>query len=167
LTRLINLDGHRATLHAPRMPTYLDATEAARRLHVSRPTLYAYVSRGLLAAYPSPDGRGSRYREADVARLADQRAGGRRPRQVVRHALDWAAVPTAKEEGRIGSRPVNSTASSAPADIPASRHRADRTSFACTGCLREHDASLCAIAESGPTPSRAFFYPRLSRPGAC
>jgi citrate synthase len=92
LTRLINLDGHRATLHAPRMPTYLDATEAARRLHVSRPTLYAYVSRGLLAAYPSPDGRGSRYREADVARLADQRAGGRRPRQVVRHALDWGLL---------------------------------------------------------------------------
>lgn len=71
------------------MTTYLDAAEAAERLHISRPTLYAYVSRGLLAAYPSPDGRGSRYREADVARLADQRAGGRRPRQVVRHALDW------------------------------------------------------------------------------
>jgi len=71
------------------MTTYLNAAEAAARLHISRPTLYAYVSRGLLAAYPSPDGRGSRYREADVARLADQRSGGRRPRQVVRHALDW------------------------------------------------------------------------------
>ncbi len=71
------------------MTQYLDAAEAAQRLNISRPTLYAYVSRGLLAAYPSPDGRGSRYREADVSRLADQRAGGRRPRQVVRHALDW------------------------------------------------------------------------------
>lgn len=71
------------------MTAYLNAAEAAERLRISRPTLYAYVSRGLLAAYPSPDGRGSRYREADVARLADQRSGGRRPRQVVRHALDW------------------------------------------------------------------------------
>ena len=33
------------------MATYLSAREAAARLGVSRQTLYAYVSRGLLRAY--------------------------------------------------------------------------------------------------------------------
>jgi citrate synthase len=35
------------------MADYLTATEAAKRLGISRQTLYAYVSRGLLRAHDS------------------------------------------------------------------------------------------------------------------
>ncbi|HZD70481.1 MAG TPA: helix-turn-helix domain-containing protein, partial [Actinomycetes bacterium] len=55
---------------------WLDSAEAARRLGVKPATLYAYVSRGLLRRRRSGDGRGSRYHEAEVERLA---RGGRRP----------------------------------------------------------------------------------------
>lgn len=48
----------------------LGADEAAQRLGVRKATLYAYVSRGLLAAVPDPQGgRGSRYAAFEVDRL--------------------------------------------------------------------------------------------------
>jgi len=56
----------------------LPAVEAARRLGVKRETLYAYVSRGLLASRRAPGSRESRFDPAEVARLAQRtRAGGR------------------------------------------------------------------------------------------
>src|SRR4051794_10576790 len=55
----------------------LDSREAARRLGVKPATLYAYVSRGLLASHPSPDGRHSLFDLADVERLAKRARGGR------------------------------------------------------------------------------------------
>ena len=42
------------------MRQMLTAQEAARELGVSPATLYAYVSRGLLASEPGPDGRRAR-----------------------------------------------------------------------------------------------------------
>ncbi|AOJ36314.1 citrate synthase family protein [Burkholderia metallica] len=73
------------------MSTYLNSTEAAARLGVSRPTLYAYVSRGLLRAEPGRSHRESRYLAADVERLADQRARGRKPKEVAKAALNWGS----------------------------------------------------------------------------
>lgn len=71
------------------MSKYLTSTEAAARLGVSLQTLYAYVSRGLLHAEPGKTPRERRYREAEVARLAAQRTRGRKPKEVVKAALDW------------------------------------------------------------------------------
>ncbi len=73
------------------MSNYLNSIEAAARLGVSRQTLYAYVSRGLLRAEPGGSHRESRYLAADVERLADQRARGRKPKEVAKAALNWGS----------------------------------------------------------------------------
>jgi citrate synthase len=64
----------------------LSAREAAALLGVKLPTLYAYVSRGLVRSTPAPRGRARRYRREDVERLAFRhRGGGRR----IRSPLSW------------------------------------------------------------------------------
>ncbi|PEN11113.1 hypothetical protein CRI94_16980 [Longibacter salinarum] len=50
-------------------PSYLNADEAANRLGITKNTLYAYVSRGLVRSEPGP-GRTRRYDERDILRLA-------------------------------------------------------------------------------------------------
>lgn len=71
------------------MADYLSAAEAANRLGVSRQTLYAYVSRGLLRAHETNDPRQRRYASEAVARLANERRRGRRPKEVAKATLDW------------------------------------------------------------------------------
>jgi citrate synthase len=63
----------------------LTATEAARTLGVKLPTLYAYVSRGLLRSIVSPDaGRARRYARSDVEGLRARQRGAAAAR-----ALKW------------------------------------------------------------------------------
>jgi len=71
------------------MDSSVSAEEAARMLGVSRQTLYAYVSRGLITALPGPDQRQSRYAREAVAELAERRRRGRRPKEIAKTALDW------------------------------------------------------------------------------
>ena len=71
------------------MADYINASEAARRLGVSRQTLYAYVSRGLIKAAPADDPRKSLYLADAVDQLAENRRRGRKPREIARAALDW------------------------------------------------------------------------------
>lgn len=71
------------------MSNYLTSTEAAAQLGVSLQTLYAYVSRGLLHAEPGATHRESRYLARDVEQLAAQRTRGRKPKEVVKAALNW------------------------------------------------------------------------------
>ncbi|WP_322045294.1 citrate synthase family protein [Paraburkholderia sp. J67] len=104
------------------MPTYLTSTEAAARLGVSRQTLYAYVSRGLLRAESDPDSRESRYLATDVDRLAGQRARARKPKEVARAALDWGAPVlesgiTLIEGGRLSYRGVDALELAAHASL--------------------------------------------------
>jgi citrate synthase len=54
----------------------LQSEEAARRLGVKVATLYAYVSRGLLASHPEQDGRRSLFALADIEQLARRRRRG-------------------------------------------------------------------------------------------
>jgi citrate synthase len=88
----------------------LDAAAAARRLGVSRATLYAYVSRGLIAATAHPDDPRRRlYRQSDVERLRRGKSQSRRPRDVAARSLDWGlgALPssiTLIDDGRIHYR---------------------------------------------------------------
>jgi citrate synthase len=61
-----------------RKAEYLTAREAAKLLGVKLPTLYAYVSRGLVGSIPGGEGPARRYRRSDVQRLklrADARSG--------------------------------------------------------------------------------------------
>ena len=60
------------------MERMLQSEEAARRLGVKVSTLYAYVSRGLLASHSEPDGRRSLFALADIEHLARRRRTGSR-----------------------------------------------------------------------------------------
>ena len=71
------------------MPSTLTSEQAAARLGVSRQTLYAYVSRGLLRALEASDPRQSRYDAEAVDQLATQRRRGRRPKEVAKATLNW------------------------------------------------------------------------------
>ena len=53
---------------------WLTAGVVVRTLGVSRPTLYAYVSRGLIRSEAGADGRQRRYRREDVDALVDRKA---------------------------------------------------------------------------------------------
>src|SRR5580692_3110192 len=59
------------------MDRMLSTEEAARRLGVKVPTLYAYVSRGLLESHPDPSRRGSLFDLDAVEALAARSRGGR------------------------------------------------------------------------------------------
>src|SRR5271163_4396699 len=59
------------------MERMLTTEEAARRLGVKVPTLYAYVSRGLLESHPDPSRRGSLFDLDDIEGLAARSRGGR------------------------------------------------------------------------------------------
>lgn len=63
----------------------LTASQAAGRLKISLPTLYAYVSRGMIRSEPG-SGRERRYRVEDIERLIR-----RRERDPEGAAVDWAA----------------------------------------------------------------------------
>lgn len=52
------------------MTTYVSSTEAARMLGVTKPTLYAYVSRGIVGRSTAADGRTSLYAREEIQRLA-------------------------------------------------------------------------------------------------
>lgn len=84
------------------MESYLTAREAAAELNVSRATLYAYVSRGLVASRPAPDGRHRVYDANDVRRLRG-RASGRGPagRDAAPADPVLASALTLIEDGRL------------------------------------------------------------------
>lgn len=67
----------------------ISAREAAALLDVKLPTLYAYVSRGLVRSVRGPTGRPRRYSRADVARLVARRDARRGHRAVAAGALRW------------------------------------------------------------------------------
>ncbi|HEX2189962.1 MAG TPA: citrate synthase family protein [Longimicrobiaceae bacterium] len=76
----------------PRTPRFLDAGAAAAELGVTLPTLYAYVSRGLVRSEPGTGkSRARRYHAEDVRRLKARREQRRDPEQAARSALDLGA----------------------------------------------------------------------------
>lgn len=71
-------------------PARLTAEAAAAALGVSRSTLYAYVSRGLIRSEPAGgDRKARRYPAEDVERLIERRENRRRPERVAEGALRW------------------------------------------------------------------------------
>jgi citrate synthase len=69
--------------------SWITAAAAVRALRVSRPTLYAYVSRGLLRSAPKPGATRERlYSRDDVERLRQRAEERRDPKSVATHALD-------------------------------------------------------------------------------
>ena len=72
------------------MTQYLSAKDAAAELGISLPTLYAYVSRGLIR---SEEGEGKtrakRYRREDIEALKTRKTLRKNPTKVVEDALHW------------------------------------------------------------------------------
>lgn len=130
------------------MTAYLTATEAAARLGVSRQTLYAYVSRGLIEAHPTADPRVRAYAAEAVARLAEARHRGRRPREVARATLDWGL-------------PVLETAVTLIRDGRLFYRGMDAVAFSETATLEEAAARLWAL------PLAAAFGPDAPRSTPC
>jgi citrate synthase len=89
----------------PLAPT-LTAAEAAAELGISLPTLYAYVSRGMLSSSPDAQGKRRLYDAGEVRRLARRKEDGKRAGKVAQKVLDWG-VPvlessiTLVAEGRL------------------------------------------------------------------
>ena len=71
---------------------YLSAEEAAAALGISRSTLYAYVSRGMIYSEPAGEGaRTHRYDAEDVRRLQRRQAQRADPEAAARQALHYGA----------------------------------------------------------------------------
>ncbi len=69
---------------------WITAAEAAKALGVGRPTLYAYVSRGLIRSTKAgAKSRERRYAADDVERLRARAEERRDPRKVAERALHW------------------------------------------------------------------------------
>jgi citrate synthase len=74
----------------PLKDVFISAAEAAGTLGVSRATLYAYVSRGLIRSQPLPgNSRERRYAREDVERLRARREERRDPGKAAARALHW------------------------------------------------------------------------------
>ncbi|HEY1722111.1 MAG TPA: citrate synthase [Magnetospirillaceae bacterium] len=93
----------------------IDAVEATARLRISRATLYAYVSRGLIRSVVKPDDpRAHLYAAADIAMLARRKTRMRRPAAAAATALDWG-LPVLEtriariENGRLSYRGADAT----------------------------------------------------------
>lgn len=85
----------------------MTAQSAAARLRISRATLYAYVSRGLIHAHPDAhDPRRRLYSVDDINRLAGNKARGRKPSEIAASTLDFGLPAlssgiTLIEDGRL------------------------------------------------------------------
>jgi citrate synthase len=80
------------------MPAWISREEVLQLLGLKPQTLYAYVSRRLIAAHPDPgDPRRSLYSRADAERLRQRRMRGRRANEIAESAISWgeAVLPTA------------------------------------------------------------------------
>ncbi len=70
------------------MKRFLTARESANKLDITLPTLYAYVSRGLIRSEPT-NTRQKRYYAEDVQALLDKKEAARHPEKVAETALNW------------------------------------------------------------------------------
>jgi citrate synthase len=71
---------------------YLTARQAADALGVTRPTLYAYTSRGQLQSEPAPGlPRERRYYREDIERLRQRKEARRDPDKAVAQGLNWGS----------------------------------------------------------------------------
>ncbi|WP_421361678.1 citrate/2-methylcitrate synthase [Agrobacterium rosae] len=69
---------------------FIDAEAASQALGISRATLYAYVSRGLVRTMEGPDDPRRRlYSRHDIDRLSKNKSVGRKARDVAATTLDW------------------------------------------------------------------------------
>jgi citrate synthase len=86
----VNVDSSINVISMTRPHSWIGAAEAAALLQVSRPTLYAYVSRGLIRSQDTPGpSRERRYARDDVERLRQRAEERRHPDKAAAQAMHW------------------------------------------------------------------------------
>ena len=136
------------------LPDELGAAEAARLLGVKLPTLYAYVSRGLLRSLPGRSGRARRYLRSDVEALRERgpsvraAAGALRWGEPILESSITAMTPAGPAyRGRLATELARDGTSFEavaellwtgvlPAEPPRGRPRPAPSSTACCRCCR-------------------------------
>jgi citrate synthase len=130
------------------------ADEASSHLGISRASLYAYVSRGLIRSFSSPhDPRQRLYAVEDVETLVERKARFRRPAVAAATALDWGLPVletgiTQIKDGRLFYRGQDAIALARTATL-------EDTARLLVGALNE-DAFLRHSRIPGPLPGPAF-----------
>src|SRR5262245_16552456 len=95
---------------------FFTAEQAAHELGIGLPTLYAYVSRGMIRSEESEENwRSRRYHAEDVRRLRERKEQRRNPGKAAESALYWGApvlesAMTLITEGRLIYRGQDATA---------------------------------------------------------
>jgi citrate synthase len=131
---------------------WITAAEASATLGVTRPTLYAYVSRGLVRSEASSGStRARRYALEDVDRLRRRAEERRNPDKVAAHAMHWGlpvleSSITLIADGKLFYRGHDAV------ELSHTRSVAEVASLVWTGALTGADAfTLDAVARSrGP-----------------
>jgi citrate synthase len=137
---------------------WMTAEQAAQALNVTRSTLYAYVSRGLVRSEPASGTQQSRYRRLEVERLAIERERARKPALVARASLDWGrpvlnSALTLIEDGRLFHRGRDAIELSRHAtleDVAALLLECDPADLAAAASPRVDAATLRALARLDP-----------------
>lgn len=120
----------------------LSTAQAAKRLGVKASTIYAYVSRGVLASEPSSDGRSSTFSASEIEAIALRG----KPRQASRsHALDFTIDTsiTSISQAHLHYRGFNAV------ELATNRTFEQVADLLLTGALSEHH----------PWPTRAVEVP--------
>jgi citrate synthase len=91
------------------MGEWINAAEAAQRLGVKQATLYAYVSRGMLARRRGDDGRSSLFEADEVSRLAERAQRGQPRRAAGTGDFVIESELTELADGRIRYRGMEVT----------------------------------------------------------
>jgi citrate synthase len=143
------------------MTDLMTAEEAAAYLGVSRPTLYAYVSRGLLRSEPGPGpSRARRYPRAALAELRERRERGRDRGLAAHGALHWGlpvldSAITLIDGGRLFYRGRDAIELSRAATFE------EVAALLWTGAP-EHAATLFEDEGAAPGPARGSLHARLA-----
>jgi citrate synthase len=136
-----------------KLPPWIAATDAAAALGVSRATLYAYVSRGLIRSQPMPGSTRARaYAREDVERLRRRAEARRDPAQAAAHALEWGTPVLESSITFIDGESLYYRGHDVLA-LARTRSVADVASLVWTGAFgrRFDGAAAVAPAPGGPT----------------
>lgn len=137
------------------MGDWLTAEEAMARLRLKPQTLYAYVSRGLIETRDdAADSRRRLYRAADVARLEQRKARGRRRAAIAEDAIAWgepvlASAITTITGGRLWYRGQD-------AEQLAEMARLEDVARLLWDCGTQRFPPLFTLVPDGPARARMF-----------
>ncbi len=156
----INAQSRRGARMDAMQDDWMTTAQAANALNVTRSTLYAYVSRGLIRSEPMPGTQQRRYRRREVERLAVERERARKPALVARASLDWGkpvlnSELTLIEGGRLhyrGRDAIELSRHASLEEVAALFLACDTNDFDTGAPIRIDAAALRALARLDPVP---------------